>query len=178
MVGYQEAWRALGQSLAAEGGAERTVCMGADWYTFPSHFFVPSHVRLRYVDDDFHGQLPQPYACAAHSSCAWSAASTPPPQPFNDVNGEETSRYVSLADCDYVVTAVPGGLQTPHSKLLRAMNQSASTVFTEHLSRAVLDPSRSPAWTRAFFLPGISAKHNAIMRVTAYRKIANNDNDI
>ena len=40
----------------------KLVCTGAEWYSFPSHFFIPSNVQLAFVRDSFHGQLPQPFS--------------------------------------------------------------------------------------------------------------------
>ena len=45
-------------------GANRTVvCAGAEWYKFPSSFFLPGHdYRLQFVRSDFDGLLPRPFA--------------------------------------------------------------------------------------------------------------------
>lgn len=76
------------------------VCVGKEWYRFPSNFFLPSpslshsqqqqqqhHVQLSFVRSAFNGQLPQPYSLAPN------ATSIIPPH-FNDENRDEPSRYV------------------------------------------------------------------------------------
>jgi hypothetical protein len=73
------------------------VCMGSEWFTFPSHFFIPQNVKLEFLRDAFHGQLPQYFASV-------NGTSGKPLQPFNDLNAEESSRYIdSLSSCDYIV---------------------------------------------------------------------------
>lgn len=77
------------------------VCIGGEWYTFPTHFFLPKNSRLEYIRGNFHGQLPQHFS-ALHGT------SGPPLQTFNDQNAEELSRYVNLSSCDYLVVSMDG----------------------------------------------------------------------
>ena len=86
----------LGNLEKKEEKEEVVVCMGGDWYTFPSHFFLPKNVRLEYIRGTFHGQLPQHFS-------KFLGTSAVPFQDFNDQNKEENSRYVSLNKCDYIV---------------------------------------------------------------------------
>lgn len=79
------------------------VCMGGDWYTFPSHFFLPTTAKLHYVEDNFHGLLPQSFPYPQGSSI-------PSVLPVNDQNQEETSRYIDLQSCDYIVATIPSCL--------------------------------------------------------------------
>lgn len=92
-----------------------TVCTGAEWYLFPSHFFLPNNARLAFVRDGFGGVLPQHFGFGRLSSLhpqdvidPWHRNGTYllPVQPFNDRNEEELSRYVLLEDCHYVVVVV------------------------------------------------------------------------
>jgi hypothetical protein len=75
------------------------VCTGSEWYYFPSHFFLPDNAELHFLKDGFGGVLPQHFARIDGTSAV-------PLQPFNDENKEETSRYVPLATCDFVVLLV------------------------------------------------------------------------
>ncbi|KAJ2963923.1 hypothetical protein NQZ79_g1157 [Umbelopsis isabellina] len=40
---------------------EKTLCVGKEWYRFPSSYFLPNDVRLGIVKSDFDGQLPKPF---------------------------------------------------------------------------------------------------------------------
>lgn len=62
------------------------VCVAKEWYRFPSHFFVPPNHTLRFVRSGFGGQLPALY------NETYSTHGFPPH--FNDMNREETERYV------------------------------------------------------------------------------------
>ena len=126
---------------------------------------MPSEHTISYVADNFHGQLPQPYM---------SSTSGAPPQAMNDRNEEESSRYVPLSSCDYVVLTV-----MPH--------QGSSENYLKHyddkqlghmspMQRHILDPKNgfeqvqceklvntelsSSSLARAFEVPFYSALHN------------------
>lgn len=66
-----------------------SVCVGKEWYRFPSSFFLHSSTRLRFVKSAFSGQLPQPFAAVNGTRTVLSG--------FNDENREEMSRYVRAA---------------------------------------------------------------------------------
>lgn len=69
--------------------SDLNVCVGKEWYRFPSSFYLPSPKwHLRFIRSDFRGQLPQLYS--GHSNATWAV-----PDNMNDMNLEESSRYVS-----------------------------------------------------------------------------------
>lgn len=37
------------------------LCVGKEWYRFPSHYFIPEGIRLRYLKSQFSGLLPKYY---------------------------------------------------------------------------------------------------------------------
>lgn len=52
------------QQIATEAPPGINVCVGKEWYRYPSSFFLPelegkSRVRLQFVKSGFDGQLPQ-----------------------------------------------------------------------------------------------------------------------
>ena len=83
---------------------EVNLCVGKEWYRFPSSFFLPQRFhtnfhnlvtncmmcrwKLRFIRSEFKGQLPQQY----------SSDPSVIPDHMNDMNKEETSRYVSITD--------------------------------------------------------------------------------
>lgn len=87
------------------------VCVGKEWYRFPSSFYFPAdredqHVRLAFLKSDFTGQLPRLYEETPNGT------SVIPPN-MNDENKEEPSRYVAEGDCDYIVDLVLPGQREP-----------------------------------------------------------------
>lgn len=70
-----------------------TVCVGKEWYRFPSSFFLPPHMRLQFVKSEFRGLLPGQFLERPPSR--WSL---PPawhmPDGMNDQNVEDPGKYV------------------------------------------------------------------------------------
>jgi alpha-1,2-mannosyltransferase len=120
-----------------------TVCMGKEWYRFPSSFFLPSAAdSLRFLPSGFTGQLPAPFDAEAR----WPTRSLRAgPAFFNDRNEQDPARLVRdpRRDCDYIVDSVIDGQ--------REQRYSVGEVVVK---AAFLDASRSPRWSRAFWFPG------------------------
>ena len=38
------------------------LCVGKEWYRFPSHYFLPDHTRIGFIKSGFRGLLPQYFA--------------------------------------------------------------------------------------------------------------------
>ncbi|KAJ1980212.1 mannosyltransferase [Dimargaris xerosporica] len=84
-----------------------TLCVGKEWYRFPSHYFVPLPYRVGFIPSSFHGQLPKYFAEPIELPpnrtndtqlplWAWPPQGTfLRPTGFNDMNQEEPDRYVS-----------------------------------------------------------------------------------
>ncbi|CAG8545511.1 13018_t:CDS:2 [Acaulospora colombiana] len=91
------------------------LCVGKEWYRFPSHYFLPDGVRLRFLKSDFGGQLPKYFLennytdsegktkIGSKRDGTWRT-----PEGFNDINREEMDRYVStglnLSSDKYLLT--------------------------------------------------------------------------
>ena len=73
------------------------LCLGQEWYRFPTSFFVPSSPRLNvsFVRAGFTGHLPAHFL--PHDGTSRDGG------PFNDMNRDEPSRYVHIDSCDFVV---------------------------------------------------------------------------
>lgn len=138
------------------------VCVGSEWHLFPTHFFLPSAATLFYIEDGFHGILPQHFE-------AINGTSRIPPLPNNGENQEEVSRYIDIDECHFIVTS--NDAQTIANRLTSA-NLRAAAQYEEgangsgdeaHVSmqyvelvssRPVLDrdATKSPL-VRALYLP-------------------------
>lgn len=82
-----------------------TICTGAEWYRYPSSFFLTAHVhKLGFVPSGFQGLLP------AHFES--SSASSPT---MNDKNQEALEHYRSLWDCDFLVDSTGSSGVAPES---------------------------------------------------------------
>ena len=74
--------------------AEGSVCLGKEWYRFPSSFFLPDKVRARFVKSDFDGLLPGQFSEERGHLGLPSAWVTP--SGMNDQNIGDPGKHVRL----------------------------------------------------------------------------------
>ncbi|KAG0259565.1 mannosyltransferase [Mortierella polycephala] len=119
------------------------VCVGKEWYRFPSHYFLPEGAKLGLLKSHFDGLLPGEFEEMAHdeelpplasrSSAAngkihhpmridwrWSAERRPGtssvPKTMNNQNKEALEHYTPLEQCQYLVDLDYSGRETTNSK--------------------------------------------------------------
>ena len=146
------AWPAWLAEEFAAGGDDATVdvCVGDEWYRFPSSYHFPSNkYRLRFLKAGFDGALPMPFDFS-------KGGTAHTPEGLNDDNRAHPNQYVDPSSCRFLVEA----------EFERGNAHSASKDFVpgEWIDVAVekfIDPSRSPTLTRVFYIPGYSEKKNA-----------------
>lgn len=161
---------------------KRTVCVGHEWYYFPSHFFLPHNTSLAFVRDGFYGQLPQPFD---GSKGILSGSSQTPGQPVNDLNKEEMSRYTAVDECDFSIATVSSNPQEDSSSMLRKMTifrapGDRNRLIDEELDLLYFDPasrekvidaaSSKSAFLRAFSIPYFSYVNNRFKDYTLLAK--------
>ncbi|XP_073441240.1 alpha-1,2-mannosyltransferase ALG9 isoform X2 [Dendrobates tinctorius] len=129
------------------------VCVGKEWYRFPSNFLLPENWQLQFIESEFRGQLPKPYGKGRR-------ATRTHPKDMNDQNLEETSRYVDIAKCHYLVD-----LDTA-TKTTREPRYSVKEEWTVIAYKPFLDASRSSKLLRAFFIPFVSSWHTTYSNYT------------
>lgn len=78
-----------------------TVCLGKEWYRFPSHYLLPDHFQARFIRSEFRGLLPGHFTTVT-SAFPFSATWTEPVG-MNDDNLEDLGKYTPLSSCDYLV---------------------------------------------------------------------------
>ncbi|XP_056314550.1 alpha-1,2-mannosyltransferase ALG9 [Danio aesculapii] len=128
------------------------VCVGKEWYRFPSSFFLPNNWHLQFIQSEFRGQLPKPYAMG--SDATWII-----PSDMNDQNLEETSRYVELKQCHYLVDLATE-TEAPREPRYAANKEEWSIIA----DKPFLDTTRSSRLLRAFFIPFLSEQYTTYSR--------------
>lgn len=93
-----------------------TLCYGKEWHRFPSSYLVPDGVRVEFIKSEFEGILPKHFVDPSADKVAqaspdavasaldkllgwawpWKQSTWALQQGFNDMNREETDRYVSF----------------------------------------------------------------------------------
>lgn len=133
-------------------GRPVSVCVGKEWYRFPSSFLLPHNWQLHFIQSEFKGQLPQAYASGP-------LATQIIPANMNDQNLEEPTRYVDLRQCHYLVD-LDTDEETPHEPRYSANKEEWSIVAY----KPFLQASRSSPLLRAFYIPFISDHHTTYRR--------------
>lgn len=82
-------YQGLEQGVATPGD---TVCLGKDWYRYPSTFFVPDGVHVKFVASEFHGLLPGNFTATSNI-----------PSGMNDMNQEDTGKHVDIKQCTFMI---------------------------------------------------------------------------
>lgn len=123
------------------------VCIGKEWYRFPSSFFLPNdRFHLRFLKSEFKGQLPAPYKSGPNATSII-------PKHMNAQNLEETTRYFPLSKCHFLIDSYLG-TESP----LEPHYASNTSAWRTVRSLPFLNPSKSDQVFRAFYVPFLSAK--------------------
>lgn len=89
------------------------VCVGREWYHFPTSMFLPDNYRLRFAKSGFDGLLPRDFNETLGSV---SAATSYLPSDMNNKNQFSSSTVVDISECDYFVDN--DGPLSPHDYFL------------------------------------------------------------
>ncbi|KAM0718269.1 hypothetical protein Q7P37_006601 [Cladosporium fusiforme] len=84
------------QNLVSEGD---TLCLGKEWYRFPSHYLLPKGMHAKFIKSEFSGLLPGEFA---ESGDIMSGASRIP-LGMNDENKEDLDKYTNIDQCTFLV---------------------------------------------------------------------------
>lgn len=72
------------------------LCLGKEWYRFPSSFFLPDGMHAKFIKSEFSGLLPGEFSEAKVGNGFFPGAWLEPAG-MNDVNEEDFGKYVSFA---------------------------------------------------------------------------------
>jgi alpha-1,2-mannosyltransferase len=92
------------QSLQHQARPGDTVCLGKEWYRFPSSFLLPDGVHAKFVRSEFIGLLPGEFS-EAKSGFGLFPGAWLVPSGMNDENQEDPGKYIDIAHCTYLVDA-------------------------------------------------------------------------
>ncbi|TDL28050.1 asparagine-linked glycosylation 9 protein isoform a [Rickenella mellea] len=130
-----------------------TLCVGKEWYRFPSHWLVPDGVHVDFVKNDFDGMLPRHFDRSTGSSRLWPREATRrEPEGLNDLNKENLSHYVSIDTCHYLIDSdFP---KYPISSLLEPRYAVDADRWDRAYCTPFLDSAHSMMITRVLWIPG------------------------
>jgi len=126
------------------------VCVGKEWHRFPSSFFLPStEFRLGFLQSEFRGQLPKYYETPKNGTLPTMLTHAD----FNELNNEETGRYVDVRKCHYLVDLDSDEVTPRQPRYIAQPDWQLVAEFP------FLDPSASHPLFRAFFIPVLDDKY-------------------
>ncbi|KAK5119524.1 hypothetical protein LTR85_007624 [Meristemomyces frigidus] len=88
-----------------------TVCLGKEWYRFPSHYLLPNRVRAKFIKSEFSGLLPGEYSEAQNNFGMFPGAWLLPAG-MNDENREDLGKYTDVKHCNFLVDSQLPSTQT------------------------------------------------------------------
>uniref|UniRef100_A0A2P2I866 Mannosyltransferase n=1 Tax=Hirondellea gigas TaxID=1518452 RepID=A0A2P2I866_9CRUS len=148
-------------SLGNESAAKTRVCLGKEWHRFPSSFFLPGdRWEVQFIKSEFKGQLPQHFLNTIDGPSVLH-------DNFNDLNQEETDRYVKPQSCHYLVD-----MDSPNAGGLEPQYSAQTDKWKTVISFPFLDAARSPRWLRAFYVPFYTERHCAYNSYNLLQNIA------
>ncbi|KAJ5682588.1 GPI mannosyltransferase [Penicillium macrosclerotiorum] len=137
----------LQQANLAQAGS--SVCFGKEWYRFPSSYFLPHDMRAKFIRSEFRGLLPGDFPDAPSLSARLDGASKIP-HGMNDLNIEDSSKYIDISQCSFLVDSYfPGRESTelePHYIHDRAQWETLSC-------QSFLDASQTGLLGRLIWIP-------------------------
>lgn len=97
----------------------KNVCVGREWYHFPTSFFLPDNYRLRFVDNGFDGLLPGDFP----ENVGLQAAASAQPLGMNSKNQFSSDKVVSFSECDfYVDNSLPVNTESSEPRVIWRAN--------------------------------------------------------
>jgi len=79
-----------------------TVCLGKEWYRFPSHYLLPSGVKAKFIKSEFSGLLPGEFSEASEGFGVFPGTWLVPAG-MNDENREDVGKYTDVKHCTFLV---------------------------------------------------------------------------
>lgn len=131
--------------------SEEMVCLGKEWYRFPSSYFLPSGTRARFVKSAFDGLLPGQFN-EAKVGFGLFPGTWLEPSGMNDQNIEDPGKYIDVDHCTFLVDSYFS--EAKRSPLEPAYVLDKETWETLEC-RSFLDTSETGLLGRIFWIPDI-----------------------
>jgi len=138
------------------------ICLGKEWYRFPSNFFLPGErYKLHFIKSGFKGLLPKPFPHPSNPNIT-STSSTE--NKFNDQNKHEPDRFIPDTQCHYIIEQEFEGQEE-----LSYYNNVNYLRIRRH---AFLESRDSHPVYRAFHVPFVSHRYTRYNNFYIFKNVA------
>lgn len=97
----------------------QNVCVGREWYHFPTSFFLPDNYRLRFVTSGFDGLLPGDFP----ENVTLQKAASAYPKGMNGKNIFSPDKLFKFDQCDfYIDNSLPTNPETGEPKIIESVD--------------------------------------------------------
>ncbi|VVT49685.1 uncharacterized protein SAPINGB_P002392 [Magnusiomyces paraingens] len=120
-----------------------TVCVGREWYRFPSSYFLQDNMRLKFISSGFDGLLPGSFREDNGYSGIWEV-----PEGMNNRNKRDPGKIVPISTCNYVVDST-----YPVDSEAGEINFSNDTDWQQIECFKMLDSGASTGIQRILYIP-------------------------
>ncbi|ORX50703.1 hypothetical protein BCR36DRAFT_412200 [Piromyces finnis] len=129
-------------------GHNVTICVGKEWYHFPTHYFMPNSTRIGFVKSKFDGLLPGYFKEGDDHIGTWVI-----PEGMNDLNQEEFDKYVDIEQCSYMVDLYVEENNTINEKVIEPNYISQTDKWEKIVCKSFINKNKSHGLLRPFFFP-------------------------
>lgn len=126
-----------------------TVCLGKEWYRFPSSFSLPHGVHAKFIKSEFSGLLPGEFS-EARTGFGLFPGTWLEPSGMNDENLEDVGKYTEIEQCNFLVDS---RLPSAATTALEPDYISDSSEWEELKCVPFLDASHTHFLGRLLFIP-------------------------
>ncbi|KAF2640287.1 hypothetical protein P280DRAFT_499018 [Massarina eburnea CBS 473.64] len=140
-------YKPLQQKGVAQPGDN--ICLGKEWYRFPSSYLLPARSRAKFIKSEFSGLLPGAFS-EAHEAFGFFPGTYLVPSGMNDENKEDPAKYTDIKHCQFLIDSnAPSVASTSLEP-----NYIADTENWEKLSCVpFMDASHTSALGRILWVP-------------------------
>lgn len=131
--------------------AAQTVCVGREWYRFPSSYFLPDNMRLKFIASGFDGLLPGQFLENGDNpySGIWE-----PPRGMNNKNQHDPRKLLPVDSCDFVVdSSYPVDAEAGELDFARLAREEEESSWKELHCAPLLDTGGSTGLARLLYVP-------------------------
>lgn len=128
------------------------VCVGKEWYRFPSSYHLPAAARLKFVESDFAGLLPGEFSESAIGFGMFPGTWLPP-SGMNDRNEPDPEKLYPVERCAFLIDARFPAAEDAEASALEPDYAADADVWERIVCEPFLDAARTGVVGRLFWVP-------------------------